>query len=352
MKKIVFLRTNPSALGGAERYLARLSKALKARNLECEIRSFDGSQKMSSWLKALKFNRQVCAQKGADELYFSLERVCCADIYRAGDGVHKIYRAQKPAWWLNPLNFVYPFLEKKCFANAQIIIANSNFIKSQIIDTYGTDESKIRVIYNGVNLPAKVEKGAAKLALCAQFGLNFELAIVLFVGSGFKRKGVGEFLRILHTARENFGAPEFNAIIVGADKNLKNYQNLARKFGVNAVFTGAQKNVARFYEAADVFLFPTRYEPFSNAVLEAMSYKNAVITTAQNGAGEILDAEFVLKNADDAYGAKILAEILSDGAFCAKIGEQNYEIARNFSIEKNAELSLKAVEEAIKDSRE
>lgn len=347
MKKIIFLRANPSALGGAERYLSRLTNALNSLQIECKIRSFSGSQKLSSWLKALKFNRQVCAQKGADELYFSLERIECADIYRAGDGVHKIYRALKPFWWLNPLNFVYPHLEKKCFANAKLIIANSNFIKNQIIDAYGTSADKICVIYNGINLPAKIEKGSAKLAICDKFGLDFKLPIVLFVGSGFKRKGVAEYLQILHLARSKFGAPSFNAIVVGADKHLENYRNLARKLGVNALFTGAQKDVSKFYECADVFLFPTHYEPFSNAVLEAMSYKNAVITTTQNGAAEILDADFVLDSTDEA--SKILTKLLSEAKFCEKIGENNYKIAQNFTIEKNAKLSVEAISRVIKE---
>ena len=118
MKKIVFLRTNPNAVGGAERYLRRLVKAINELGIQAEIRSYLGDAGISSWKKALNFNRQVKRQKKEDEFYFSLERVSCADIYRAGDGVHKVYRATKNFWWLNPLNFVYPYLEKRCFKNS------------------------------------------------------------------------------------------------------------------------------------------------------------------------------------------------------------------------------------------
>ena len=151
MKKIVFLRTNPNAVGGAERYLRRLVKAINELGIQTEIRSYLGDTGISSWKKALNFNRQVKRQKKEDEFYFSLERVSCADIYRAGDGVHKVYRATKSFWWLNPLNFVYPYLEKKCFKNSQKIITNSNFIKEQIISTYEIEPEKITTIYNGVN---------------------------------------------------------------------------------------------------------------------------------------------------------------------------------------------------------
>ena len=183
MKKIVFLRTNPNAVGGAERYLRRLVKAINELGIQTEIRSYLGDAGISSWKKALNFNRQVKRQKKEDEFYFSLERVSCADIYRAGDGVHKVYRATKSFWWLNPLNFVYPYLEKKCFKNSQKIITNSNFIKEQIIATYGIESEKITTIYNGVNLPQRVQKAEAKLTLCEEFGLKFELATLLFVGN-------------------------------------------------------------------------------------------------------------------------------------------------------------------------
>ena len=110
MKKIVFLRLDLDAIGGAQRYLSRLVKALKDSGVACETRGFNGSKKLSSWIKALLFNSQARRQKGADEIYFSLERITCTDIYRAGDGVHKVYMKTKPFWFTNPRNFVITYI--------------------------------------------------------------------------------------------------------------------------------------------------------------------------------------------------------------------------------------------------
>ena len=343
MKKIVFLRLNPNAVGGAQRYLSRLIKALKNDGIECEVRAFTGSKRLSSWLKALKFNAQAKRQKAADELYFSLERITSADIYRAGDGVHKIYMKTKPFWWVNPLNFVYPFLEKRCFANSRKIIANSNFIKAQIVAAYGVLPEKIVTIYNGINLPQKVEKGSAKMALCEEFGLDYHLPIVLFVGSGFKRKGVSELLTLVSKLKTSV-----NLIIVGKDKELNSYKNLAKKLGVSALFTGEQRSTAKFYEASDIFIFPTRYEPFSNVVLEALSYKNIVFTTAQNGASEILDEKFVMKDANDESVLTLIEQILNDHELLLKFQDEAARLAQNFTIETNARLTLEVISEALK----
>lgn len=260
MKKIVFLRLDLDAIGGAQRYLSRLVKALKDSGVECETRGFNGSKKLSSWIKALLFNSQAKRQKSADEIYFSLERITCADIYRAGDGVHKVYMKTKPFWFTNPLNFVIPYLEKRTFKNAKKIIANSNFIKRQICETYGIVPEKIAVVYNGVNLPTRVQKGSAKLALCEEFGLDFHLPTLLFVGSGFKRKGAEEFLRIAARLKTRV-----NCLIVGRDKNATRYKNLAKELGLNAVFTGAQKARRDFTKAASCFCSRRRTSRFQTS---------------------------------------------------------------------------------------
>ena len=338
MKKIVFLRQNPNASGGAERYLMRLREALEKQGVESRVRFYEGRQHVASWLKALRFNRQVARKKREDEIYFSLERVSSADIYRAGDGVHRVYRATKPHWWLNPLNFVYPKLEKKCFENARLIIANSNLIKRQIIDTYGISEDKIRLIYNGVNLPATIKKGEAKMALCKSLGLNYELPTVLFAGSGFKRKGMNEFLDILAHAKT-----PCNIVIAGSDKNLVHYRTRARALGLNAVFMGFVKNMSPIYAGSDLLLFPTVYEPFSNVVLEAMSFECAVITTAQNGASEAIESEFTLVSPTDENAPALVDSLLSNPERLREIQLKNALRAKDFSIEKNAELTLEAI---------
>ena len=102
---------------------------------------------MPSWLRIILFNLQVCLTK-KDRFYFSLERIICPDVYRAGDGVHKVFLRIEKKSKLNPLHPIYLFLEKRCFNNAKRIIANSNMIKDEIISTYGINPNKIDVIYD------------------------------------------------------------------------------------------------------------------------------------------------------------------------------------------------------------
>ena len=107
--------------------------------------------------------------KKNDKFYYSLERITCPDIYRAGDGVHKIFLSIENKSRFNLLHPVYLYLEKKCFLNSKHIIANSLMVKKQIIDCYDINPCKIDVIYNGIELknfnPIKLKETAEKFKL-------------------------------------------------------------------------------------------------------------------------------------------------------------------------------------------
>jgi len=334
MKKITFLRLKPSKFGGAENYLIRLSDELKKRDIEYEIKYSSAPKFLSSWLKAIWYNLEVCIPK-KDKFYFSLERVVCPDIYRAGDGVHKVFLEVEKKSKLNPLHFVYLFIEKRMFKNANKIIANSKMVKKQIIDTYKIDKNKVKVVYNGVPLKPLADFSEIK----KEFNIRDE-KILLYVGSGFKRKGVKEVIEIASKLKN------YKLFIVGKEKKIDEYKNYAKSLGVDAIFTGPRSDVDKFYSMADIFIFPTHYEPFSNVILEAMSFKCAVFTTAQNGASEILDSEFVMQNPKD-YKIDLIQKLLNDTKYLNEIKEKNYEVAQNFSIQKNVDETLKVINETF-----
>ena len=150
-KKLYFIRANKTKFGGAEVYLSRLAKLFKQKDIEYEIINSNIPNFLPSWIRVLLFDLKVCREK-KDKFYFSLERVRCPDIYRAGDGVHKVFLEVENKSKINPLHMVYLMIEKRMFNNATKIIANSKMVKEQIISTYNIDPKKIEIVYNGVPL--------------------------------------------------------------------------------------------------------------------------------------------------------------------------------------------------------
>ncbi len=341
MKNINLIRANKTKYGGAENYLSRLSSELDKQNIEHDVVNSDLPKFLSSWIKALLFNFLVCKNK-KNSFYFSLDRIACADIYRAGDGVHKEFLKTKKRK-LNPLNLVYLYLEKKCFYNAKKIIANSNMIKNQIIKTYNIEPYRISVVYNGVKLKS-INYDNSYFKLSREFKIENK-KIVLFVGSGFERKGVKEFLQILSKLKSK----NYHAFIIGKEKKLSFYKQLSHSLHVDdfITFTGARSDVDDFYTISDIFLFPTAYEPFSNVVLEAMSFKNAIFTTKQNGAHEILNDEYTLDTPQDYSTVRKIDELLDNPEKLKAIKDENYKIVQNFTIEKNAKETMDVINEYL-----
>jgi len=342
-KKIYFLRANNTRYGGAEVYLSRLSRVLKKNNIEHEIVNSLFPHFFPSWLRVMLFNLQVSILKG-NRFYFSLDRITCPDIYRAGDGVHKTFLSIEQKSKLNPLHLVYLFIEKRCFKKAVKIIAISEMVKNNIISKYNVNPEKICVIYNGIELK-KINYEYSFNSLSKEFSIRKGVPIILFVGSGFKRKGVEEFLKIF----AELSCKDAIAIIVGKDKNMKYFKSLAINLGIEsrAIFTGPRLDVENFFNISDIFLFPTHYEPFGNVILEAMNFNNAVFTTKQCGGGELLGKEFIMQNSEDFSVVVKIDALLKDDESLKRIQEDNRIKSQRYSIDKNLELTLNVIDEVI-----
>ena len=344
MKKIYLIREKSSKFGGAEVYLSRLSKALGDNGIDHQIVNSIFPKFLPSWLRIILFNLQACLTK-KNKFYFSLERIVCPDVYRAGDGVHKVFLTVESKSKLNPLHPVYLFLEKRCFNNAKRIIANSHMIKDEIVNAYDINPEKIDVVYNGVASKTVDYQGSFN-RLSKEFSIEKNTPILLYVGSGFKRKGVEEFLEIIAKLKTE----NIQVFIIGKEKNLEYYKQLSKDLRIDkkVIFTGPRGDVDDFYIISDIFLFPTRYEPFSNVLLEAMSFENAVFTTKQNGAHEILEDEFIMSNSRDYSVAGKIDALLEDVEELSAIKQVNNLKANELSTELNMQKTIKIIKEAQK----
>jgi UDP-glucose:(heptosyl)LPS alpha-1,3-glucosyltransferase len=339
MKTIYFVREKQTQFGGAERYLSRLCAAMDDRKIAYKTIHSIFPLFLPSWLRILLFNCQVWIGKGS-RFYFSLERITCPDIYRAGDGVHKVFLEIENKSPLNPLHSVYLFLEKRSFTRAGRIIANSEMVKQEIVANYGVNPGKIKVIYNGIELK-KPDYGESYRKLTREFGITENDRILLYVGNGFKRKGVDEFLEIVSRLNDR----AIKAFVVGKETNIGRYRSLVHEKGIQerVFFTGSRKDVDDFYTISDVFLLPTHYEPFSNVVLEAMNFGTVVFTTRQNGASEILDQRFVMNSPEDFSVVDKISGLLADPEELNKVKLQNWQRSRCFSMDRNLEATLEVI---------
>ncbi|MBD5166149.1 glycosyltransferase family 4 protein [Helicobacter sp.] len=371
---LIFVRFKSSQVGGAEKYLRRLKESLISRNttqdsgqIYSKIEVFSSGDYgqsaemhialptlLPSFLKFLYFlfAYDKYHKQHRNAIYFSLERVFDCDIYRAGDGIHKEWLAIKTRnnLWLkiksyfNPMNWIYTFIESHLFLNAKIIIANSKMIQTSLIEKFKVPPEKIRVVYNGIPLPESFDKTSAKNRLYKDFSFLKDKILLLFVGSGYARKGLQEALLMLSKIPHK----NWHFLIIGKEKKQKHYEQLAKRFNIldNTLFLGAQTEVSHFYAASDIFLFPTIYEPCSNATLEAASFENAIITTKQNGAGELFNPMFLLDTPQAiTQGSEILMKLLESPEFLRETQKNCAAAVSSLNVENNLQQTLQILNE-------
>jgi len=289
--KIGLVRRGFSGTGGAEAYLLRLAHGLvKAGQEPVLITSAEWPADRWPGGRIVRLPGQTPSQFakafaqgsfGVD-LTFSLERVPGCDVYRAGDGVHAAWLQRRsefePAWkrWFhryNPKHFALMHLERQLFQSAHAVIANSHMVAGEIRHWHDYPSSQIHIVPNGIGpaLPRQ-DRGAARQKL----GLPPDAFCALFVGTGWERKG----LRFAIDAVKRLG---HDALLVVAGRGPQ-----GRYASPRARFMGPISDLSALFSAADVFILPTIYDPFSNACLEALAAGLPVVTTSANGFSEIM----------------------------------------------------------------
>jgi UDP-glucose:(heptosyl)LPS alpha-1,3-glucosyltransferase len=311
--KLALIRLKYTGYGGAERYVNRLASALIEKGHEVHLlaREWDAPDNTGlifhrirsaggpTLIRQPAFARAVAREvdKGGFDLVHSFDRTYSQDVYRAGDGCHKEFllrrgRVQSPVHGfidrINPRHRMFLDLERRLFSDPRLkkVLANSKQGKSEIVRHYGLPENMIEVVYNGLD-KTRFHPGLAaahRASLRNEIGLGPDEPVILFMGSGFLRKGLRETIRALASARGRL-------LVVGKD-NAAPYQALAERMGVagRVQFLGPRNDAERFHGAADIFVLPGWYEPFSNACLEAMAAGLPVVAAEETGAAEVIEA--------------------------------------------------------------
>ncbi len=322
--KLALIRRQFSATGGAELYLQRLLGALVKAGHEPHLfaESWDAAAEgvtlhrvTLSGSRAEKPMRFANAVKGlvAREKFdcaFSLERTLKQDVYRAGDGVHRVWlerRREFAPWWKRPFIGRGAFhrnmmaLEAQTFdsANTRHIIVNSEMVKREILEHFKFPVERIHLVRNGVDVERF--RSGKRAETRARFGVKDDEFLLLFVGSGWERKGgtwavqAWEELTLLMGLAGRDGGnrrfAEFSDIpfrpeqvkflVVGKDFPPSSGGDLL----MNA---GLMRDVESAFAAADLLLVLPIYEPSANVVFEALAAGLPVVTSRLNGAGEIL----------------------------------------------------------------
>jgi UDP-glucose:(heptosyl)LPS alpha-1,3-glucosyltransferase len=361
--RIAFVRRGYSRSGGAEAYLRRLGLGIAEAGHDVQLITGEdwpddqwpfgpvGRLRGKTVISFADELEQMRPQLHCDAL-FSLERVWSCDVYRAGDGAHRAWLARRSKFEVPLKEFIRAAsrkhrdllqLEESLFGkrNARRVIAASQMVAHEIIDLYGYPADKIDLVRNGVPLdefgfdPGLREKHRTKL------NLKPDHIALLFAGTGWERKGLLFAIEAMALCKDR----KLRLLVAGRG-DARPYKTTPLRFWREdpIQFLGEVADLMPVYAAADIFILPTMYDPFSNACLEALACGLPVITTCSNGFSEIIEDSVhgsIIDDPVNLIGLRDAIRFWSDPSRRDAARMANTKRASQFGISKNVAQTLK-----------
>ncbi|MBO2943794.1 glycosyltransferase family 4 protein [Paenibacillus sp. F411] len=219
-------------------------------------------------------------------------------------------------------------LERIAINRTKQVIAVSEQVKQELIHSAKINENKITVVPNGVDL----NEFYPRCVVRSEFGLHNERIYALFAGDlKSKRKN-------LETVLMSIARTEQIELLVLGYVDKSPYPLLAEQLGIKhrVHFLGYRGDIAEIMSLSDLFIFPSRYEPFSLVILEAMATGLPVITSNCCGVVELLSSHSaaILEEPDDVDSlVRVLNELLDDRTKLHNMALEARNVAKNNSWE-------------------
>jgi UDP-glucose:(heptosyl)LPS alpha-1,3-glucosyltransferase len=231
-----------------------------------------------------------------------------AESVAAGHLKHAGSVARRLSQLLNALNRKrqrFAAVERELLAGRRppVVLCLSEYVKRTVRLHYNVPDDRLATLFNAVDVgrydPECGPAGESASDLRRRLKVPPDSVMGLMVAQDFERKGLAEAIGALALLKDR----RLMLVVVGKQAPGR-YRRLARSLGVedHVLFNGPTTSPFDFYRAADFFVLPTRHDPCSLVVLEALAMGLPVISTVFNGACEIMQDKrhgYVLSDPSD-----------------------------------------------------
>jgi len=237
--------------------------------------------------------------------------------------------------------------EKFAFGLANGVVVNSVAVR-EYLAAESVPDSKIRVIYNGLDLERLQPSSDDRVALCESFGLPVEGSarfITLVANLRHDVKNQPMFLRA--AAKVVVAFPDAHFLLAGEGDLRLGLEKMADELGIakNVHFIGRCDRLGDLLSISFAGVLTSFAEGFSNSIIEYMAAGLPVVATNVGGAAEaIIEGEtgYLVKSNDPDGLAMRLLDLLADETRAAQMGEAGSELARaKFSLDAQLANTLK-----------
>jgi glycosyltransferase involved in cell wall biosynthesis len=185
------------------------------------------------------------------------------------------------------------WLEKRALRRSRQVVAVSEAVRGELLQL-GVAADRLHVVANGVDID-EFSPGPSQRAV---FNLPEDVVIALFAGDIMTpRKNLDTVLRALQQT------PGLHLAVAGKTAGSP-YPAMARALDLQdrVHFLGFRPDMPALMRSVDIFVLPSRYEPFGLVILEAMASGLPVLTSRQAGIADCIEPEvgYILEDCDDA----------------------------------------------------
>ena len=237
--------------------------------------------------------------------------------------------------------------EKNFFKNivkSDMIITGSEYSKQEIVQRLDFASDKIKVIYHGIN--HKIFKRYNNIEL----DVNIPAKFILSVGSIEPRKNLLGLLKAYDILDESI-KKVYKLVLVG----FKGWQNKEimkiindNKKNIHYLGFVSDDKLAKLYNLASLFIFPSFYEGFGLPPLEAMACGTPVVTSNLTSMPEVCGDAVVYC---DPYAVEDIKEkiemVLNDEKLQQEMIQKGLKRAKEFTWGKSAKEHIRVFEEVL-----
>ena len=228
--------------------------------------------------------------------------------------------------------------EQRAFRRAKLIVVPSQGLARELAAVYPEVADRVVTLANPVDLARFArDPGFDRQALRASIGASAGTTLFAFVALGdFARKGLGLVLDAL--AELPLRERARLLVVGGRPGEIADWRERAEAVGVagQVVFVGLQPDVRPYLWASDAFVFPSAYEIFSLAILQAAAARLPVIVSeGLYGAEEFVvngDNGWLVPRTADAVGIALQAA-MADADRLAEMGRRAEQSVQRYSQE-------------------